>query len=217
MLTPEQIKNLKPGDIIYLNNYPITFCDINYDKSTISARDDASNCGEGDLCWFTIEYLTMQPKPKYDPTRLFKKGDIVKLKDWNGRCPVMYSGTNSWFNHPPRCKNGNLEVREDEKNSRVEIGIIGADCAHAAAAPAYLELVTPVEELEPYFIHECTEEESFDIFRHGGNDYNLLRSVYYYKTENNDHAELTREEALAAAEAECKRLNEEWRKEQNND
>ena len=115
---------------------------------------------------------------KYDPYRKFKKGDIVRLKEWNGRCPEMYSGTNSWFNHPPRCKNGNLEVREDEKDSKVEIGIIGVNCAHAAAAPCFLELVTPVEEMEPYYIEE--KDIEFQV-RMKYEDKDCLISVFRFK------------------------------------
>jgi hypothetical protein len=93
-------------------------------------------------------------------------------------------------------------VREDEKNSKVEIGIIGVDCAHASADPCYLELVTPVEELEPYIIREYAD---FYAVEKDGAQYSI-----FFKGSYHDNAK-------KAAEAERDRLNAEWRKEVEND
>jgi hypothetical protein len=65
--------------------------------------------------------------------------------------------------------------------------------------PAYLELVTPVEELEPYSIGEST-----DYFSVEKDDEEL--SLYWKDKHPN---------AKEAAEAECARLNAEYRKENN--
>ena len=203
MLTTEQIKNLKPGDKLVVQG---EFCKAhNNGDILVSLSAKQWERAVHELLFLDPSCVSLpteigNSQSKHDPCRPFKKGDIVRLKEWNGRCPEMYSGTNSWFNHPPRCKNGNLEVREDEKNSRVEIGIIGADCAHAAAAPAYLELVTPVEELEPYSVVDA--HTHCDVA-----DKDMKIVVTYSK--------LYHPNAKAAAEAECKRLNEEYRKEQN--
>ena len=105
--------------------------------------------------------------------------------------------------------------KEDEKESKVEIGIITADCAHATTAPCYLELVTPVEELEPYFLEEshdgativltvrCVPNGEGIAFRYcpgwGGN-------VFHSEEQFRQHAEAERD-----------RLNAEWREEQSND
>lgn len=194
MLTEEQIKNLKPGDIIYLNNYPITFCDTNYDESAISARDDASNCGDGDRCWFSLEYLTMHPKPKYDPCRKLKKGDRAQVVERNGRTLTCFP--------VGRMKVGDIVTVAENETGDVFIKVLTED-GHEMMAPWFmLELVTPVEEQGPYSVHETVIHDGWRIMRNG-------LSLVIYATQRHPAAK-------AAAEAECKRLNDEWRKEQNN-
>ena len=190
MLTPEQIKRLKPGDIIYLNNYPLTFNTSSIDAKIINAYDNVSDNGEGDLCWFSSEYLTMQSPPKHDPCRLFKKGDIVRLKEWNGRCPAL---PEDW-----KFDNGLFKVHEDEKfNSSVEITRENSKTVYIAPI-CFLELVTPVEELEPYKLIDSP------------NTYNIVRdSAMVMTIHKKSHPN-----AKAAAEAERDRLNAEYRKEQ---
>lgn len=188
-------------------------------KTVVDARDIFRNMSEGEKAMvdnFLSSYFRETNKqekmrnalkkmgidltnirPKHDPTRLFKKGDKVRVVEWNGRKNI---------------RNGMIgEVVSDEFSCKVELAIDGwtKDVFYPAC---HLELVTPVEELEPYFIYESKEEESFDIMKRVGK-LNLTRNCIYYKTEINDHAELTREEAKAAAEAECDRLNAEYRKE----
>lgn len=142
------------------------------------------------------------PSPKYAPCRLLRKGDKVQVKKRNGRC----NGKDGEYLREAFC-----EVAEDEEPN--ELVRVYHNSSEYKLDPAYLELVTPVEELDPYYIYESKEEESFDIMKRVGK-LNLTRNCIYYKSETNDHAELTREEAQAAAEAECKRLNAEYRKEQ---
>lgn len=202
MLTPEQIENLKPGDIIYLNNYPITFCDTNYNKSTISARDDASNCGEGDRCWFTLEYLTMQPQPKYDPCRPFKKGDRAQVVERNGRNVTCFP--------VGRIKVGDIVTVAENETGDVFIKVLTED-GHEMMAPWFmLELVTPVEELEPFSVEDCSGGglHCYAV-KHGVK--HVSYHLYQGGTANHFY---TREQAKAAAEADRDRLNAEFRKEQ---
>ena len=219
-LTEKQIKNLKEGDPVIIHG---TFIKESIDgdivcrvKKWVGGIDDFGTVADSSV-YARPRYVSLPTeKPKYDPARLFKKGDIVRLKDWNGRCPAMYSGTNSWFDHPPRCRNGNLEVREDEKSSKVEIGIIGVNYAYAYVAPCYLELITPIEELKPYSVEERTEFS-------GDVQYGIIH-IYYNYDGGRDKVRTFYENGpeswnatKAAAEAECDRLNAEWRKEHNNE
>lgn len=73
--------------------------------------------------------------PKYDPFRKFRKGDIVRVVEWNGR-DIARAGQ---IGH----------VMSNEINSRVELSIDG--WARDVYYPAcHLEIVTTAEELEPY-------------------------------------------------------------------
>ena len=81
--------------------------------------------------------------------------------------------------------------------------------------PCFLELVTPEEELEPFYVDYITTDDDDDL------DDNPRWCVKYRKYDDIvrvfyrnalEHPEKTR----SAAEAECNRLNEEWRKEHGN-
>jgi hypothetical protein len=202
MLTEEQIENLKPGDPIVIHG---NFTSV--DKE----RDIWARVG-GRTLWFSTESVSLPSEivnsqssivNKHDPCRLFKKGDKVRIVEYKGR----HTGYDKKI----------YKVCEDEEESGRYIKLsLDGYIGHFTVDAAYLELLIPVEELEPYFIYESKEEESFDIMKRVGK-LHLTRNCIYFKTEINDHAELTREEALAAAEAERDRLNAEWRKEHENE
>lgn len=131
-------------------------------------------------------------KPKCDLTRLFKKGDKVRVVEWNGRC----DGRDGEYLRGAFCE----VLNDEEKNYNVHLNHNGS-LYHIDAA--YLELVTPVEEVMPYRVKDD-----------GG--------FYYIEKEDETYALCTfnkrsHPNAKAAADAECARLNAEWRKEQNND
>lgn len=155
----------------------------------------------------TTEKLT-----KHDPCRLFKKGDKVRVVEYKGRRPGY---------------NKNIyKVGEDEEESGRNIilkqdGFIG----HITVDAAYLELVTPAEEMEPYYI----ETETFDYEIRNANDDPDIETIlaFHIKFQDPDERQIlsvksyyesyvySREHAEADAEAERDRLNAEWRKEQN--
>lgn len=184
MITEEQIKNIKPGDILYLNNYPITFQTSNI-HGHVFAHDNVAECGEGCACWFSNKYLSLtsaETAPKYDPCRLFKKGDKVRVVDWNGRTT----------NH----KGEIGEVTEDELGGRVTFSV-GSHTFKRCYPICFLELVTPVEEIEPYSVETCQ-------YGYTVNKGELILATY--NDETHPHAK-------EAAEAERDRLNAEYRKE----
>ena len=125
-------------------------------------------------------------QPKYDPCRLFRKGDKVRVVEWNGR-DIARVGQIGY-------------VVSDEYNSRVELSIDGwtKDVFYPAC---HLELVTPVEELEPFRV-----EENCGVWRVLNKKSNLIASAY--NESGHPHAK-------ESAEAERDRLNTEHRKEQS--
>lgn len=149
----------------------------------------------------TTEKLT-----KCDPNRLFRKGDKVRIVKHNGR---------KFGAAPPTFQLGKVySVDEDEDTKHCYVMLQSCDIYYAHPV-AFLELVIPVEELEPFYLDEITDEDEdgepyqcFMIKTLKGED--RVRTYYSNKFE-------TIEQTKAAAEAECARLNAEYRKEQNND
>ena len=135
-----------------------------------------------------LECICPQTTPKYDPTRLLKKGDRVQVKRRNGRC----NGKAGEYLREAFC-----EVAEDEEPN--ELVRVYHNSSEYKLDPAYLELITPVEEQEPYSVSEATVQ-------------------YLVKEDNKkvvaQFCKLYHPHAKAAAEAERDRLNAEWRKEQ---
>lgn len=141
--------------------------------------------------------IEITEQPKYDPCRLFKKGDKATPRIVNGRKPVCgIDGVAAKINSVELIVESNEGERE---NGTVDIkfpcGTIGQ------IDPVYLELVTPVEERSPYSVGE-----SSDYFSVDKEDEELC---LFWK-DKHPHAQ-------EAAEAECARLNAEHGKEQNND
>ena len=131
------------------------------------------------------------PAPKYDPCRLFRKGDRVQVKRRNGRC----SGKYGEYLREAYC----LVAEDEDKNELVRVF---HNSSEYRLDPAYLELVTPVEEFEPYRL-EHRPGEWLVVKK----DNKLILSSYNVGIHTN---------AKAAAEAECARLNAEYRKEREN-
>lgn len=134
-----------------------------------------------------------EPAPKYDQCRLLKKGDRVQVKRRNGRC----NGKAGEYLREAFC-----EVAEDEEPN--ELVRVLHNATEYRLDPAYLELVTPAEELEPYNVHE-TEY----LFR-------VMQVVEVGEQIVSEYRKSTHPHAKEAAEAERDRLNAEWRKEQSN-
>ena len=211
MITEEEIKNLKRGDKLVIEG---TF-DRTYEDGDISVQVNVTKFGGDGVVKDTIychpscvspinpyEPLRLdsinripETAPKYDPCRLFKKGDKVKLVEWNGR--------KLWEDIPHLHRiydeNGTFTVRIDEL-SGAKVAIIPDAYTENVylACPVCLKLVTPVEDLEPYFIEEISN--GYKLMKRNGK-----QLANYW--EDHPHAK-------EAAEAERDRLNAEYRKEQ---
>lgn len=194
MLTPEQIRTLKEGDPLIIQG---TYVRQHTDGDIVIKCNVTRGCFlDTDNKYFhplcvsiPSERGTLVPTPKYDPTRLFRKGDKVRVVAWNGR-DIARVGQVGY-------------VVENEYNSKVELAIDGwkKDIYYPVC---HLELISPVEERERYSVHHSTA----GIWQVIDTKDNGIISNYV------DHRHPN---ARKSAEIEASRLNSEWRKEQNND
>lgn len=132
--------------------------------------------------------------PKYDPNREFRKGDKVRLVQCNGRNPFdSFNGIEYLPDETIYTVDG-----DEYDNGKVELYAMDS-CDTFEIHHSNIELVTPVEELEPYSVSEATVQ-------------------YLVKEDNKkvvaQFCKLYHPNAKSAAEAERDRLNAEWRKEQ---
>lgn len=137
--------------------------------------------------------------PKYDPRRKFRKGDKVRVVEWNGRNPVLPFMD---------CKVGDIGTvikAEDATSFFVRLQL---ERGYEKDMPyCHLELVTPVEELEPYSLHESKFADSFNIVRE-----KMCVMMFPFGSKETGYYR-NRLAAKEAAEAECARMNAEYRKE----
>jgi hypothetical protein len=129
--------------------------------------------------------------PKYDPNRLFRKGDKVEVVKNKGRLgsSTLPVGTRATVE------------RDEEECDWVFLKADNCDKIDTVDA-AYLKLVTPVEELNMYFVEHYKHSNAYKI-RKGGREFAIFWDSHPHAKE--------------AAEAECARLNAEYRKEQSDD
>lgn len=186
MLTEEQIKSLKKGDPIVIN---ASFSRVDADGDIWSKVQ--SNNGSYYEYYACPSHVSRPPEPtlptlKYDPWRKFKKGDRAQVVERNGRTITCFPAG--------RIKVGDIVTVAENEGGDVFIKVLTED-GHEMMVPWFmLELITPVEELEPYSIDPANTNV---LFKHGKK---------FASFEDDD-----------AAQEVCKRLNAEWRKEQIND
>lgn len=194
MLTEEQVKNLKPGDsLIIRGTFERTFPDrgdicIKFPMPLRGFVDDDHYC-----C--THPSAVSVAKHRYDPCRLFRKGDRVRVVKCNGR----------FFHDAGKYLLGAYcEVADDEENGKL-IRVFH-NSSEYRFDPAYLELITPAEELGPYYIKECSS--TYEVWNKK-DDHSIVAMFFKSQYHSNQAHEL--------AKTECDRLNAEYRKEKNND
>lgn len=209
MLTKSQINNLKKGDKLLAE---VTFMHSDGNNDLIcSAPITVGNKVIEDRNYYCLSCLSLPPTPpKHDPTRPFKKGDIVKpVERWGRKVPDAVNVYG--YEVPGGPENKEWVVQEAETFGMVEVlcKIRGEYCRHKLPF-FHLELVTPVEEIEPYSI--IVQPEDYHCVR-------IMKGTKIYSSIPFDEEECvcrTLEEAKAAAETERDRLNAEHRKEQSN-
>jgi hypothetical protein len=191
-LTEEQIENLKHGDPLVIHG---TFEEVLKDGDICikSSMRLGSLVNENDLKCAHPSVVSID-KPKHDPCRPFREGDRVQARKIHGNLP--------------QCRyNGNVGIKEGDigtiarYNERNCYWVDFHKGMNWCIDAAYLELITPVEELEPYSVGESSH--TWYVYK----DDDVVVAFNKEKYPN----------AKEAAEAERDRLNEEWRKERNHD
>lgn len=185
MLTEEQIKNLKHGDPVIVSGT----------LNRIDPDGDLWINFKGFVRWFPPDRVSLPSEivnrqssivNKHDPCRPFKKGDRAQVVERNGRNVTCFP--------VGRIKVGDIVTVAENEAGDVFVKVLTED-GHEMMAPWFmLELVTPVEEQEPYSIDP---ENSNVLFKCGKK---------FATFEDDDEAQEV-----------CDRLNAEWRKEQKND
>ena len=205
MLTKEQIKNLKPGDPVVISTMFIcvdTDGDIRFKAPSLNGSSFVHFISPKHVS-LPSEHGTEVPTTKYAPTRPYQKGDRAQVVERNGRTITCFPAG--------RIKVGDIVTVAENENGDVFIKVLTEDGYEMMVPWFMLELITPVDELEPYSVEESCGGANLHCFILKRGEKHL--SYYLYRSGNANHF-YTREEAKAAAKAGCKRLNEEYRKEQ---
>ena len=161
--------------------------------------------GVNSHAWIGKEYVgkswaVAPEKPKYDPCRPFRVGDIVTPIERDGR--EVPDGTP---------EGEECTVVESEKDGIVCIRYDAGSEHYLHEIPYFhLELVTPVEERNrggagPYYVKETASV--YEVFNRNENNSSV---AIFFKSQ------YSIEKAKERAEEECDRLNAEHRKEQDN-
>lgn len=144
--------------------------------------------------------------PKYDPNRKFRKGDKVKLVARDGRSYIDYDPTT-------KLREGAFYTVLEDESDVIEGGCpairIADEHAEYEVLFYFLELVTPVEELEISRVFNDKKMGAWIVTKD-----NFTHAYFPYRCEVSDNIANSKEEAKACAEAERDRLNAEYRKEQ---
>ena len=213
MLTEAQLYNLGIGDEIIVHGT----CEDVYPDKDIRVSSYWTVAGETRTQSFLVKSscVSLPPKkPKYDPCRKFKKGDKVQVSSLNGRCYGKYG---------KYLLGAYCIVLGDEAD---EFGVrVRHNADDYILDPAYLKLITPAEEFEPYSVEEIDVDSI--IFNPKLDPERDSESAFHVKYADKCSGEMyivktyyesdiySYECAKADSEAECKRLNDEWRKKQN--
>lgn len=207
MITKEQIEKLKEGDPILIHGsfqYLHADGDIEYKAQYIGPNNKLTPTVRAVHTSFVSlpENGTenTEEAPKNDPCRKFRKGDKVRLIEWNGRKPFDTL-------HGLKLNPGEVHIVLDDEYDRNEvyIGMSAADEEQSLVHSCHLELVTPVEEVKPYSVRHNEVHAAWSIY----GPYGLSAVNYFY----GDRYPYSKHSAEAAAYAECDRLNAAHRKE----
>lgn len=189
MLTEEQIKDLKAGDSLQLD--VVFSADVDHE---ILIKVPTTH-GHWVSHVFSPVILSLPPAPpKHDPCRKFRKGDKVRVVERNGRYQPNIPVDELW--------SGLCTVAEDEDFCNNLVKVRSEDGREKLSHWWYLELVTPVEELEPYYVVE--NPTAWGVYIKKEKMGEVLASGYSKQFHPDPETE---------ARAECARLNAEHRKE----
>ena len=188
-------KNIKVGGIGYLRVTVVNVDDDGWFKFRTDEKHMAFILSPDEVA------QAFTPLPKYDPCRPFREGDIVTPCQVKGRwCSSAWKGRAGMRFIVTKDEDGEATMRVKDPDSVTD----------QLVDVAYFQLVSPIEEQEPYYTVEAKEWIDGDSVK-----------FWAVKDEHCDtvakfYVELYRADgAQKAAEAERDRRNAEWRKEQN--
>lgn len=174
------IEDIKVGETYYIRVKPVGVCN---EEGYINVRDM-----EGDIACFKAKDVYPVDATKYDPCREFKEGDVVRYKPCNGRDCKSFPD-DEFF------RERTLTVIASEDSTSHNVMVISQDGRTRVVEFCYLELITPVEELEPYSVGGSID--GCILYKNGEHYAEFVNSI--------------------DAERACKLLNAEYRKEQSNE
>ncbi len=200
-MTEDELKGLTIGDKVYVRAM-VFYADSNGRECLVQIYRDGDKYWEGYAKAEDV-YRALPGKAegavKDVACRLFRKGDKVRVVERNGRSPILCGVVEL---------GGTYTVYADEDGGNVILDIGYGVGGGEPIAWSFLELVTPVEELGPFTVVHKPALQHFQI-NHG--KLNYMTFPYGLHKSNGWYHTITT--AKAAAEAECDRLNAEWRKE----
>lgn len=153
------------------------------------------------------DLLDKEPATTASVYRPFKEGDIAK-------CRESRKLKSTWVSIGGEIVTV-ITNEGDRKDGTVAIKFRSG--SEININPAELELLIPVEELNPYYVVHNPGENAFEVCRTVDGK-SVTRMCYFYKEGTHEgeesfcYAEMTEIEAEKAADDECTRLNEEWGK-----
>lgn len=180
MLKENQLKELNFGTVLYINNYPVTFKSYNEEENVVFCNDDIALCSSDNSVRLTPDYLSVE-KIK---VRKFKEGDIVEVTTINGR---FYPEHGAYL-----CGARCTVLEDEETESFIRVRHNATDYV---IDPVYLKLITPVEDLQTFFLdtEEFCELPYYCIYYGTKNNQELVsRLDKKYYTEEDAYAEVER-------------------------
>lgn len=187
MITEQQKNALTPGDIVLIRG---TFNRLDEEGDLEISHSYTPHTGAAIATTSSYADRTCVELPPRPPsTRRFKKGDLVRLVEWNGRSIDTFDESTMWASYGK--KDATFVVTEDEIDGRVEAEDPQEARMWVVVHPCHLELVTPAEDRAPWRIGEL--KDSFFV----GHDGTMAA-----KFKKDGHPD-----ARAAAIAERDRLN----------
>lgn len=154
--------------------------------------------------------ISNETAPEHAPNRPLRKGDIVRPVLCQGRKPWgRVNGGHHYANPQWTC-----EVVDDERQGYVEV--ITQSGFEFEINACFLKLETPIEERELFYVERCDTDGCYFVQKDDGEmtAVDTLVQAFYFKTEDYNAHYYTEGQAEELANETCKRLNEEWRKEQ---
>lgn len=185
-MTEDELTGLTMGDNVYVRA-EVFYVDKSGRECRVSIHDES---GYPNIFYVKAEDVYSAQAPVEDVAcRLFRKGDKVQPRSGKTVLACEYGFVT--FHELA----GQYEVNEDEARGTVTLIVNGHACFVSAFA---LELVTPVEEMKPYYVEE--QDSCYVV----GKLQEAPEMEYVAGFSKNRHPN-----AKAAAEAECDRLNAE--------